>query len=160
MYLFKRLIDGVWIFGTTPKSVCQAGIYRLDPSSNYDLVTIHAIFNRDISLNYGTRFSDYLKENDQPYASLAEFEAGTTGFFIPQSTGIGGGEDDAVLSDTVDLVNPGWMQPLTTSGTVKYTTEKGNEMSRQMDVKELSPFRVKRVWLNGTTAGMGIRIIY
>lgn len=81
MYLFKRIVDGVWIFGATPKSVCPAGAYRLDPSSNYNIVTIHAIFNRDISVNYPSKFSDFKKENDAPYASMAEFEAGTTGFF-------------------------------------------------------------------------------
>lgn len=74
--------------------------------------------------------------------------------------GIALGEYDAVLSDTVDLVNPGWIRPMLLPGTIKYTTVKGEVRTAAFDQKETSLVQVSRVWLTGTTAGMGIVVYY
>jgi len=87
MYLFKRF-DGIWIFGSSIKSVCPAGIYRLDSTADFRSVAIHAIHNRDISLNFGKSFGEFLKEDGDPYASMAEFEVGTLGFFSSNMEGL------------------------------------------------------------------------
>ena len=183
-YLFQRATDSVWIFGSSVKSVCPAGSYRIDIVG--DNVTIHAVFNRDISLNYGATFADYLKENGNPYASIAEFEAATIGFFcaseagavsvgltdaqlretavpvtVPfDNVGVCNGCIAAVLSETVDLSHPGFIQPRLLEGNIKVTDENGNVSTLAFDKKEISAFRVKRVWVTGTTANMGIVVIY
>lgn len=70
------------------------------------------------------------------------------------------GEYDAVLSNTVDLTKPGWIRPMLLAGTIKYTTVKGEVRSNAFDLKETSLVQVSRVWLTGTTAGMGIVVYY
>lgn len=82
----------------------------------------------------------------------------STDFFYKKD-GIARDEQDAVLSDEDDLENLGWIQPTLLAGTIKYTTEKGNVRIRQFDLKETSLVKVRRVWLTGTTVGMGI-IVY
>ena len=79
---------------------------------------------------------------------------------IENQTGIALGEYDAVLSDTVDLVRPGWIRPMTLAGNIKYTTVKGEVRTAAFDLKECSLVQVARVWLTGTTAGMGIVVYY
>lgn len=76
-----------------------------------------------------------------------------------QESGIATREEAAVLSDTVDLLNYGWIQPTLLAGTIKYTTEAGNVTTRDFDLKEVSLVRVRRIWLTGTTANMGI-VVY
>jgi len=66
----------------------------------------------------------------------------------------------AALSDTVDLAHPGYIQPRLLAGNVKVTDVNGNDSTLAFDLKEISAFRVKRVWLTGTTADMGIVVIY
>jgi len=78
----------------------------------------------------------------------------------PFLAGVAGGEYNAILSDTVDLTHVGWIQPTLLAGTIKYTTEYGEVMTRDFDLKEVSLFRVKRVWSTGTTPAMGIVVIY
>ncbi len=134
MYLFKRIADGVWIFGSTAKSICPAGAYRLETSPNNEGVTIHAVFNRDISLNYGFKFSDYKKENGEAYSSIAEFEAGTTEFFsAPASAGSGsetGGLTNTELrASAVPVINNEllgvWGDKVNPAGAAKYTAPAG-----------------------------------
>lgn len=74
----------------------------------------------------------------------------------PIVTGVTGGCLPAVLSETVDLVNPGWIMAETSGGTVVISDMLGNKTTHHLDVKQLFPTRVKRVWLSGTTVGMGI----
>ena len=76
------------------------------------------------------------------------------------SLGIGTGEYTAALSDTEDLPTPGWIRPMLLAGTIKYTTERGEVRTNPFDLKETSLVRVKRVWSTGTTADMGIVVIY
>ena len=79
---------------------------------------------------------------------------------IENQLGIVLGEYDAVLSDTVDLVHPGWIRPMLLAGNIKYTTVKGEIRTNAFDLKECSLVQVARVWLTGTTAGMGIVVYY
>jgi len=132
MYLFKRLLDGVWIFGSSVKSVCPAGAYRMESYANSDNVTIHAIFNRDISLNYGNKFSDYKKENGEAYDSMAEFEAGTTGFFskTQETVNVTGGITNAELrASAVPVINNEllgvWGDRVNPVGAAKFTAPAG-----------------------------------
>jgi len=75
--------------------------------------------------------------------------------------GIGAGEYTAVLSNDDDLPTPGWIRPMLLAGDIKYTTERGEVRGPYaFDLKETSLVRVKRVWLTGTTADMGIVVIY
>lgn len=80
--------------------------------------------------------------------------------YFYKKVGVARGEEDAVLSDSVDLANPGWIQPTLLAGTIKYTTEKGNVRTRAFDLKETSLVKVKRVWSTGTTANMGIVVYF
>jgi len=81
-------------------------------------------------------------------------------FAIENQSGVILGEYDAVLSDTVDLAHPGWIRPMLLAGTIKYTTVKGEVRTAAFDQKECSFVQVARVWLTGTTAGMGIVVYY
>jgi len=74
--------------------------------------------------------------------------------------GVEGGCVDAVLSDTVDLVNPGYFEPRLLAGNIKFTDMFGNVGTLAFDQKELSRFKVRRIWSTGTTANMGIKIYY
>lgn len=66
----------------------------------------------------------------------------------------------AVLSDTVDLAQAGYIQPRLLAGSIKVTDVAGNESTLAFDLKETSLFRVRRVWNSGTTADMGIVVLY
>jgi len=66
----------------------------------------------------------------------------------------------AILSDTVDLAHPGYIQPRLLAGNIKVTDVNGNVSTLAFELKEISLFRVKRVWSTGTTANMGILIVY
>jgi len=79
---------------------------------------------------------------------------------LKQDTGVETGCQDAVLSDTIDLVNPGYFEPRLIGGNIKYTDFHGNVGTLVFDAKELSRFKAKRIWLTGTTADMGIKIYY
>lgn len=74
--------------------------------------------------------------------------------------GINGGCIDAVLSDTVNLLHPGYFEPRLIGGDIKYTDLYGNVGIMTFDKKELSRFKVNKIWLTGTTAAMGIKIYY
>ena len=94
-----------------------------------------------------------------PWASRAVFNAATNDI-MSDGLGISDGEYDAVLSNTVDLVSPGWIEATLLGGTIKYTTINGETRTRAVDLGWVSLTRVKRVWLTGTTAGMGIVVHY
>lgn len=74
--------------------------------------------------------------------------------------GVEDGCEDAILSDTVDLKHPGFFEPRSLGGDIKYTDIHGNTGVMTFDVKEVSKFKVKRIWSTGTTAGLGIKIYY
>jgi|SRR5665647_609063 len=76
------------------------------------------------------------------------------------ATSVCNGEDDAVLSDTADLAHPGYFQPTLIDGTVKYMTVNGNIRTRAWTKDTCSLVRVKRIYLTGTTAAMGIVIYF
>jgi len=78
-YLYQKS-SGEWIFGPTKNSICPSGIYRLVVETNGSL-TIRHIYNRDITYQYAQSYSDFLKENNTPYASLNELLAATLDFF-------------------------------------------------------------------------------
>ena len=81
-------------------------------------------------------------------------------FAIENQLGVVLGEYDAVLSDTVDLVQPGWIRPMLLAGTIKYTTVKGEVRTAAFDQKETSLVQVSRVWLTGTDVNLGIVVYY
>lgn len=85
------------------------------------------------------------------YTSVANIYAAIKDVFAPEATGVTGGEYDAVLSDTVDLAHPGWLEA-TVAGTIKYTTLYGETRTRTVDVGWISLGIVKRVWATGTSA--------
>jgi len=108
-----------------------------------------------------------------PYANRTAFEAATNEFFDSTETvqivdsdgsqtdfGVAGGCVDAVLSDTVDLAHPGYFEPRLLAGNIKVTDMYDNVSTLAFDLKELSRFKAKRIWLTGTTADMGIKIYY
>lgn len=72
--------------------------------------------------------------------------------------GVCNGEYTPTLSDSEDLARPGWMTPITSDGTIKYTTVKGDVCTRSFLKDQTSLVRVKRIWSTGTTSGMGIII--
>lgn len=79
---------------------------------------------------------------------------------IPATSGACNGCVAASLSDSVNLTNPGWIQPRLLAGTIKVTDMNDNVSSLVFELKEVSLFRVKRVWSTGTTADMGIVVLY
>jgi len=74
--------------------------------------------------------------------------------------GVYGNSVIATLSDSTDLVNPGYIQPRLLAGNIKVTDMGGNISTLAFDQKEVSLFKVKRVWSTGTTANMGIVVLY
>lgn len=66
----------------------------------------------------------------------------------------------ATLSDSVDLTQSGYIQPRLLAGDIKFTDVNDNVDTLTFELKEISPFRVKRVWSSGTTSNMGIYIYY
>jgi len=76
------------------------------------------------------------------------------------NVGVCNGVNQAVLSDTVDLVNYGYIQPRLLAGNIKVTDVNNNVNTLAFDQKEISLFRVKRIWVTGTTANMGIVVYY
>ena len=79
---------------------------------------------------------------------------------INSNKGVCNGCIPAGLSDTVDLAHPGYIRPTFLAGNIKVTDVYGNISTLAFDLKEVSLFRVKRVWSTGTTANMGIVVIY
>lgn len=76
-----------------------------------------------------------------------------------EKTGVCNGIDAAVASNTVNLPNPGYFE-VTGAGNVKFDPVVGAAgQTRAFDAKECSKFRVKRIYVTGTTA-TGIVIYY
>lgn len=64
--------------------------------------------------------------------------------------GVCSGCEVAVLSDTEDLPHPGFIQPRTAGGDIKVNDMYGNTVTLTFASKEVSLFRVSRVWENVT----------
>jgi len=79
---------------------------------------------------------------------------------ISDKSGVCNGVIDAVLSDSVELKQVGWIQPRLLAGTIKFTTVNGEVHSWAFDLKETSFVKVKKVWSTGTTPAMGIVVYY
>lgn len=78
----------------------------------------------------------------------------------PFNAGVCNGCIAATLSDVNDLSYPGYIQPRLLAGDIKVTDVNGNVSVLSFDLKEISLFRVKKVWSTGTTADMGIVVLY
>jgi len=80
IYLFRK-VSGEWVFGESLDSIIPAGVCRLDSASE-DGIVIRWIHNKDIEFLYQPLgYGSFFKQNGQPYASLSEFVASTSGFF-------------------------------------------------------------------------------
>ncbi len=64
------------------------------------------------------------------------------------------------LSDSVDLPVSGYIFPTLKAGTVKVTPINGDDITLTLEVNELIPVAVRRVWSTGTDADLGIVVIY
>ena len=185
MYLFQES-PGKWIFGKTIDSECGAGIYRVEPSEDRSSLTLHSIVN-DAIIWKDRAVTSFKKSNGEAYSGFLELQEAYSGFFqttqaaltvvggltdtqlratpvpvspVPPNVGVCDGCVAAALSDTVDLAHPGYIQPRLLPGNIKVTDVNGNVITLAFDAKEISLFRVKRVWSTGTTANMGIVVIY
>jgi len=159
-YLFKRAADGVWIFGNNADCEHQAGTCKPVPSTDRTKVSIIYFQKNDATPNiYDIPVENFLDEAGVAYADFAALKAGCYGFFFGEDSGIAIREEDAELSDTIDLDSYGWIQPTLLAGTIKYTTVAGNVRTKAFDLKEVSLVKVRRIWLTGTTANMGI-VVY
>lgn len=173
MYLFKRASDNKWIFGPTVDCEHTPLLLKVVPTADQTQIMIKSI-NDELIFNPAS-IASFLKENGDAYASFAELKAGYDGFFASsggpqfqpvdatgnaQNVGVCNGCVAAALSDTVDLLHPGYIQPRLLAGNIKVTDVNGNVSTLAFDAKEVSLFRVKRVWLTGTTADMGIVVLY
>lgn len=163
MYFYKNTSGG-WIVGSTPYDIfAPDGQRELSPvvsslvEGNYTNVSM----SLGLGKNYNNVLITSIKKNvaGEFYATFAEFYAAVEPFFI-ENNDIANGEYTATLSDTVDLANPGWIQPILLAGTIKYVTVNGEVRTKAFDLNETSLVRVKQVWLTGTTADMGIVVYY
>lgn len=76
-----------------------------------------------------------------------------------EKNGVCNGTDAAATSNTVDLPNPGYFE-VGVAGTVKFDPIIGTAgQTRSFDAKECSKFRVKRIYVTGTSA-TGIVVYY
>lgn len=157
---FGKDSNGSWVLGDDIEDVVTPGDYKKTYAVVDTVVHIGVMNQSRGEFEQTPRpVTNYLDLTGTAYADYAAFKKATEEFF-GINVGVADDEYDAVLSDTVDLAHPGWIQPLLLAGTIKYTTARGSVRTRAFDLKEVSPFRVKRVWSNGTTADMGIVVIY
>jgi len=163
MYFF-RSANNSWIIGSTIYDLFTTdGLRELTPEptslveGNYTRVSMTLALGKTVNNKLVTE----IKKNaaGQFYATFAEFYAATSSFF-ETIYDIANAEQNAVLSDTVDLANFGWIRPELLAGTIKYTTVNGDVKTKAFDLKELSLVRVRKVWLTGTTADMGIVVYF
>lgn len=159
-YLFIRKSDKAPIYGDTKFCVQQAGTFAPDPAENLLTLSIVDRLNKNLVVDLNKPISYFLKENGSAYTTYAELELACLDFFNVPEAGVARGSMAAVLSDTVDLATPGWIQPRLLAGNIKFTDVAGNTDTWAFDLKEISPMKVKRVWSTGTTANMGIKVIY
>lgn len=160
---FWKNTNGGWIVGSSPYSIkaaegtrCMSPVIISLVEGNYTKVDIKVGF-----INYNNQLVTAIKKNaaGDYYANFAEFYAATASFFeLPLD--IVNGEEDAVLSNTVELAHFGWIRPTLLAGTIKYVTANGEVRTKAFDLNETSLVRVRQVWLTGTTADMGIVVYY
>jgi len=160
---FYRNANNSWIIGSTIYDLFTTdGLRELTPEptslveGNYTRVSMTLALGKTVNDKLVTE----IKKNaaGQFYATFAEFYAATSSFFTTHS-GIVTGKKNAVLSDTVELVQFGWIRPILLAGTIKYVTEDGDLRVDTFDLKETSLERVRQIYLTGTTANMGI-VVY
>lgn len=163
-YLYA-VAGGGFVLGDNIHSTVPSGVYeKFKTTFNVDGSPVDAVgflhISREGLDKQPIPVTDYLKnEAGDAYESLAELEKAIVGF-CEKNVGIPNGEEDAVLSNTVDLAHPGFIRPLLLEGTIKYVTVNGETRTDAFDKKETSQVRVKRIWLDGTTADMGIVVYY
>jgi hypothetical protein len=63
-------------------------------------------------------------------------------------------------SDVTDLPVSGYIFPTLKAGTVTVTPINGDNLTLTLEVNELIPIAVRRVWSTGTDADLGIVVIY
>lgn len=73
--------------------------------------------------------------------------------------GVCDGCDDVTPSDTVNLPHNGFFEARGAAGNIKFTDVKNAVKTKSFALNELSKFRVKKIWADGTTA-TGIVIYY
>lgn len=80
-FLFKRAADNAFVFGSNSGCTCPAGVFRKKPTDDGLAITITNVFTGD-SENIKTPVGDFYKEDDSPYANLAELTAAVDDFFF------------------------------------------------------------------------------
>jgi hypothetical protein len=185
VFFRKNPTSGVWEYGTFKADGITPDIELTVPDGEYKRrwQTVNSIVQLTIvNVNNSSTLAPFdsmpITEVASdligtPYANRAAFEAATNEFFDSTETvqivdsdgsqsdfGVACGCVDAVLSDTVDLAHPGYFEPRLLAGNIKVTDMYDNVSTLAFDLKELSRFKVKRIWLTGTTADMGIKIYY
>lgn len=92
-YLFKRAVDGVWIFGKNVDCEHQAGICRPAPST--DRTSLSIIYFQKNEANpsiYDVPVTNFLDESGATYANFAALKAAYAGFFFNVSSSSSGSE--------------------------------------------------------------------
>lgn len=83
LYLFKRAIDGQWIFGNNDECEHNPGMCRVIPSTDKTKVSIiYFQKNEAIQNIYDKPITEFLDENGDAYADFAALKAGYAGFFF------------------------------------------------------------------------------
>jgi hypothetical protein len=103
--------------------------------------------SQEIGQDPATKLLWYINENIAELGALA-------------IKGVASGVGAVIPSDTEDLVNPGWIQPRISAGAITVTDMYGNVVTLDMDQKEVSLFRVRKVWSSGTDSNLGIFVYY
>lgn len=140
---FTVVIDGVDNTGFTTFSEVRDAIEELSNSTNIiGSVTVTGVATA-VKQSDGTQKTQIVDQNGD------QFNAGVCNASIL-----------ANISDTVDLLHPGYIQPRLLGGTVVVTDMDNNDSTLELDLKECTLFIVKRVKSTGTTPNMGIRVYY
>ena len=80
-YLFRRTIDGVWIFGRSIDAICNANTFRVDFEPETNVILIYPSNSTDLSDYLEFVYSDFIKENGTVYSSISDFKTATKDFF-------------------------------------------------------------------------------
>lgn len=81
LYLFKRAVDGIWIYGSNANCEHPTGVCRIIPSTDGATISIVYMARNDANQSqFNIPFGNIYNENGDAYVNFAALKAGYSGF--------------------------------------------------------------------------------